>query len=157
MRSFYSAEELFALTGCKKPKEQIAWLRNSDYRFIVNAAGKPVVFKTQVKRDDVDDGLLTARQINNRAIPIKAVIGIYFLLSGSEVIYIGQSINLIERIGNHLRNSNMSFDSYSFVEANESDLNELELKYIKKYRPRMNQAGLIGAPKYRLCGEEIID
>ena len=62
--------------------------------------------------------------------------GIYFLFYKDEVIYIGKSLNVKERMKGHF---NKKFDSYSIINCNENELSELENKYIFKYYPKYNK------------------
>lgn len=64
---------------------------------------------------------------------------LYFLFKNKELVYIGKSINLFGRIGNHLMQKNKVFDSFRYLEVPDLiDLEELERIYIVKYRPIYN-------------------
>lgn len=64
---------------------------------------------------------------------------LYFLYKDKELVYIGKSINLFGRIGNHLIQKNKVFDSFRYLEVTDIiDLEELEKIYIKKYKPIYN-------------------
>jgi GIY-YIG catalytic domain len=66
--------------------------------------------------------------------------GIYFLLKDGKVIYVGQSSNVMARIGVHIANPKKSFDSYSFFKVeNYDDLNVIETYYIYKFDPLENK------------------
>ena len=73
------------------------------------------------------------------------LMGIYFLYNGDELIYIGQSRSILSRIGQHVKGGK-SFDSYTFVECDEEDLDSMEAGYIKHYHPSMNVAGANAGP-----------
>ena len=153
---FFSTKHIEELTKTEKSSGQISWLIENNYRFIVNGSGKPVVFKNQVlDRLNKNDGLLTRQKIVRKAIPIKPICGVYFLLNGSEIVYIGKSINLIERIGNHYVTLDMSFNSYSYIEERPNNLETLEKAYINKLSPRMNKNHISKTEKLALCGEPI--
>ena len=65
--------------------------------------------------------------------------GIYFLLQGEEVIYVGKTIVGIIRIQSHL--SNKQFSHYCFIDFpnyTEEELLKVETKYILKYEPILN-------------------
>lgn len=85
-------------------------------------------------------GTLTAEYIIGLAKAVKKTCGIYFLMQGSEIVYVGQSTNCNFRIGNHLSDEQKVFDSYFMVECIESRLDEMEAKYIVKFRPKYNLA-----------------
>lgn len=72
-------------------------------------------------------------------IVVKSLRGIYFLYNGTTLVYIGQAINLHQRINEHIRTKTKEFDSYRFIEINGNiDLDRLEEEFIKKYRPIHN-------------------
>jgi hypothetical protein len=85
-------------------------------------------------------GTLNAEYIVGLAKPVKKTCGIYFLMQGSEIVYVGQSVNCNLRIGNHLNDEQKVFDSYFVVECIENRLDEMEAKYIVKLRPKYNLA-----------------
>ena len=85
-----------------------------------------------------DGELLDYDDILCRAMKYKKKVGIYFLISDLEIIYIGQSINIHSRIGTHCREGFKSFDKVSYIECSENDLNRLETKYIYKFQPKHN-------------------
>jgi hypothetical protein len=61
---------------------------------------------------------------------------IYFLFNNEELIYIGQTRNLLKRISVHKRTK--VFDKISIVETDYKDVMCLEQGYIKKYKPIYN-------------------
>lgn len=67
----------------------------------------------------------------------KPIIGIYFLFNDDECIYIGQSVNVMARIGSHVKMKN--FNSYAYIEYPEEKLNEMETLYILTYKPILNR------------------
>lgn len=68
--------------------------------------------------------------------PVINACGIYFLFKNGGLVYVGQSINIISRIGQHL--DSKDFDSFSFINVPRQHLNEVELHYIRKHRPPLN-------------------
>lgn len=64
--------------------------------------------------------------------------GIYFLFDGNEVVYVGQSVNILARINVHLAQEKKAFDAFAFVEYPQDVLNEVEAAYIVKLCPRYN-------------------
>lgn len=62
---------------------------------------------------------------------------IYFLIKQKEIVYVGQTINLLNRIKSHKKEKD--FDSYAFVEVDEYDLDEMELAYIIEFKPELNK------------------
>ena len=79
--------------------------------------------------------LLTAEEIVKVALPWEKASGVYFLILGDEVVYVGQSTNIYSRIPNHV---DKEFDKYAFVPCEVGLLNKLESLYIHVLRPRLN-------------------
>lgn len=70
---------------------------------------------------------------------IKNIKGIYFLYKNNDIVYIGQTKNLISRLAVHLADKNKDFDSYKFLELpHNMNLNKLERFLIKKFKPEYN-------------------
>lgn len=66
--------------------------------------------------------------------------GIYFLISDGEVVYVGQSIDVLNRIAQHKAKQIVKFDRFTLIECSRDDLNRLERIYIQRLRPRCNVA-----------------
>mgnify|MGYP001571625471 CR=1 FL=1 len=85
------------------------------------------------------DRLLDLNTIRNASRkPPEAICGVYFLWKGSDLIYVGKSVNLVCRLLNHSRQRD--FDSYSVVECQEGELADLETAYILLLKPPQNGA-----------------
>jgi hypothetical protein len=67
--------------------------------------------------------------------------GIYFLVQGDEVVYVGQSVNLHSRISSHIADGHKQFDRVFFRRAAPAELNPLEARFIRVLRPKLNKAG----------------
>ena len=81
--------------------------------------------------------LLREAEIAKAALPwgeVKAS-GVYFLLEGEKVVYIGQSVNVYARIHQH---TDKRFDRYAFVPCAVDALDKLESLYIHCLRPPLN-------------------
>lgn len=63
------------------------------------------------------------------------VSAIYFLFHEGTLVYIGQTKNLMMRVGHHIYRQKIVFDQYAFVEVAEKDLNRIERELIEKHRP----------------------
>jgi predicted GIY-YIG superfamily endonuclease len=68
---------------------------------------------------------------------------IYALIDGNEIVYIGQSTNLIMRLGSHISQREKKFDRWAIVEdlgdyCSDNELNKMEKRYIRKYTPKYN-------------------
>ena len=64
---------------------------------------------------------------------------VYFLLKNKEVVYVGQTINGLNRIKQHFIENKKDFDDYKTVSCIRAKLNELENYYIIKYQPKYNK------------------
>ncbi len=66
--------------------------------------------------------------------------GVYFLLAGDEIVYIGQSRNIEARVASHksVLKYIAPFDTVLYVECERKELNKLESQYMQKYSPTLN-------------------
>lgn len=64
-----------------------------------------------------------------------SICGIYFLIKNSEIIYIGQSVNIFSRLQGH---KSKDYDSVAFIPCPKSQLDILETLYILHYEPKLN-------------------
>jgi predicted GIY-YIG superfamily endonuclease len=64
------------------------------------------------------------------------VSGVYFLCKDNKVVYIGQSVNVSQRVGNHI--SCKEFDYVYYVRCPKTELNYLEAKLIEAIKPKYN-------------------
>jgi hypothetical protein len=78
-------------------------------------------------------------EILEAAVPCAKASGIYFLIKGSEVIYVGQSLDMLHRIARH-RREGKDFDGYACVECEIDKLDEMEAQYIAAFAPRKNMS-----------------
>ena len=62
--------------------------------------------------------------------------GIYFLVYKNKVVYVGQSIRIQGRVIEH---TDKKFSAVFFLSIPPEDLNEIELKWIKKLKPKYNR------------------
>lgn len=80
--------------------------------------------------------LLTEQEIVEGAEPQPALTGIYFLVKGKRVVYVGQSVSVLSRIAAHKRDKD--FDRFTFVPCERSQMDALESIYIHCLRPELN-------------------
>ena len=71
-------------------------------------------------------------------INVSTNIGIYFLKQKDIVVYIGQSKNLLQRIGTHITEGKKIFDNIEIKECELSMLDEMEEAAISLHRPLYN-------------------
>ena len=64
--------------------------------------------------------------------------GIYILYSKGVPVYVGQSVNVIGRIGTHISEDRKKFDEIEYITCPEDKLNELEVQYIRALNPKYN-------------------
>jgi hypothetical protein len=64
--------------------------------------------------------------------------GVYFLLQGEEVIYVGQSADIPSRVLSHRRTKD--FDRYATMPIPRDWLSEVEAEYILHYQPELNRS-----------------
>lgn len=64
---------------------------------------------------------------------------IYFLIRDNEIVYVGQSKHGLHRITTHVNTNKIQFDSYSYIEVKEEDMNKIEAFYILKFCPEYNK------------------
>jgi hypothetical protein len=65
-------------------------------------------------------------------------VGIYLLLRGREVVYVGQSTNMMARIGAHLAEQKKAFDGYVLLPCEPQNLTTREVEMIIMYLPEYN-------------------
>lgn len=77
-------------------------------------------------------------EVVEAAVPLDNMVGIYFLIKDSEVVYVGQStVNILGRVAKHIRNGK-EFDSFSYMRCDVEDIDAMEAKYITAFSPRLN-------------------
>lgn len=66
----------------------------------------------------------------------------YFLWAGDEIVYVGRSENLFQRIGTHVDNPEIEFDSFTWEEhLSYESMVKSEARCIKELKPRHNKEG----------------
>lgn len=71
-----------------------------------------------------------------------ACTGIYLLLQGDTVVYVGQAKVIRHRVAAHISEGFKKFDSVMFVRCDLGSLDRLEREYIQKLLPKYNQCSL---------------
>lgn len=118
-----------AITRAGGLKEQIAKLEHK----LANL--KTMEVMAAVSAGLTGKALLPPEEIAKAAMPWRNATGVYFLLIGDEVVYVGQSVNIYARLSSHhIRN----FDRFAFVLCSVEMLDRLESLYIHCLRPRLN-------------------
>jgi hypothetical protein len=79
--------------------------------------------------------LLREDEIVNAANTWELATGVYFLIDGDRVVYVGQSVNVYARIASH---HSKVFDRFAFIPCGKEVLDNLESLYIHIFRPPLN-------------------
>lgn len=85
----------------------------------------------------ISDAPYTKDEIIASALPAHSMCGIYFLMIEDEVVYVGQSIDLLGRVSRHKREGR-EFSSFSYILCEKDRLNDLEALYITLLMPWLN-------------------
>lgn len=64
--------------------------------------------------------------------------GVYALLNQEDIVYIGSSKDIENRINYHVLDKTKDFDSYKYVAVDDITMFSLEARLISKHRPRLN-------------------
>jgi hypothetical protein len=80
--------------------------------------------------------LLRVDEIVAKSSPYEMPCGIYFLIAGHSVVYVGQSTNVMSRMDSHARR--IKFTRYAFAPFPREHLDLVESLYIHLLRPRHN-------------------
>jgi len=78
--------------------------------------------------------------------PFTPVTGVYFLVQGNVIAYIGQSVSIQARIRTHQTDAKVLFDAVAYVPCVQEDLDILESLYIHMFQPPCN-GGATGGGK----------
>ena len=85
--------------------------------------------------------------------------GVYVLFNERTPVYIGQSVNILARLTDHVK-TGKEFDFARFVECEREDLDQIEIFLIKLFKPALNGSAsksgpvpdLKGFPSYLVAG-----
>jgi len=86
----------------------------------------------------VTNDIIGQIMLNKKLAPVNRTSGIYFLMDDSEVVYVGQSVDIESRVLIHVKEGRKRFQHYSFFECDIDDLNEMESYFIWYFQPRLN-------------------
>lgn len=98
--------------------------------------------------------LMPEADIVAAARPIENVCGVYFLVKGDRVIYVGQSVNVFARIAQH---KDKAFERMAFIPCAEDMLDRLESIYIHFLMPEMNGEHHAGGKSAPLRMDELFN
>jgi predicted GIY-YIG superfamily endonuclease len=83
--------------------------------------------------------------------------GVYFLIRGDDIVYVGQSRNCPNRIQTHINDKQKVFDRYTFVVTDVANLNFLESWYIYAFKPEYNKRAPLAWPELVEIGTEYME
>lgn len=93
------------------------------------------VFLTPKTLDEM--GLPDKAEIIAAASPVpKTLSGVYFLIEDDEIVYVGQSGNVIARLQTHLLTK--KFNKIAILPCEEKERATIEAKYIHLFQPKLN-------------------
>jgi len=81
--------------------------------------------------------LASIRDLQELVLPPR-ICGVYFLIEGRDVVYVGQSADVVRRVNEHLDRGRKKFDSAMYLPCSLGELDELEEHFIKALKPRYN-------------------
>ncbi len=90
---------------------------------------------TEAPQEYITDAL----EILNNSKQLDSKCGVYFLISGNEIVYVGQSVNIPSRIEQHKKDQQKTFDRYYYIECKVTELDVVEGRYIRKFMPKYNK------------------
>lgn len=82
--------------------------------------------------------LLDKNKIFKLSMDLPIITGVYFLILKGTIVYVGQSVNIFQRVGVHASAQKIKFDKYYYLECKAEYLNILESIYIHKIKPPQN-------------------
>ena len=88
--------------------------------------------------------LLSHEAVVSQAYPLGGYSGIYFLVRNAKVVYVGKSLDVEYRLGQHRTARQKDFDSVFIIACDPSKLTQLEARYIRMFEPPLNSAKPIG-------------
>lgn len=120
------------------------WLRENAYK---EHPGRPMVPRPMVcpiRMKEPDDSLppsvLHKIPVQECQIGNGIASGIYFLVSGDDVVYVGQAKTVLYRIIDHIAQGRKEFDRIFYLPLPKSELNASEKEWAEALRPKYNIA-----------------
>lgn len=143
---FLSDAELIERTGCVTIAAQCKWMTKHGIKYLTDRFGNPKVTPSNfnaplvIKKERTKPVLHPIDRIRKKhgtvTLP-RTICGIYFLIKEGEVVYVGQTINMFLRIGEHA-SSEKDYDEVVCVPVNEDELSFYENEYIASLKPKYN-------------------
>lgn len=92
-----------------------------------------------MRENNIENKVKTIEEVLAHKKQVEHLCGIYFLIKGDEIVYIGQTTVGESRIHQHKTARKIDFDSYAFFECDRNDLNMAEYANIEAHNPRFNK------------------
>jgi hypothetical protein len=133
------------------PEQEAAWLERKRHAPLMPARGRGRAVQDQTAHAITKDSqpelankvLLTAEEIVRESKSYHPHSGVYFLIYGDEVVYVGQSTNVHARVTQHV--GFKTFDRWAYMYCTVDSLDSIEALYIHILRPRYNGDQVDGA------------
>ena len=135
-----------AITDCVKvtaPKKKEITLsidvlqRERDFLLQQVSTLKHELALSEVSKKLTSKTLVSESEIVQSCNPLPMVAGIYFLVDGSNVVYVGQSVNVFSRVSQHY-NDKKQFTSFAYIVCDRAILDKMESLYIHYLKPKLN-------------------
>ena len=120
-------------------KDIIDFLGIKNYRLEVEEYTSVYMWFRGVILDEIGETIYSRRTMKND--PILRKSGVYKLIKDGEVVYIGMSVNIINRLTNHVCDKAIDFNSIEFYTIDGVDKNGLlniESRMIERFKPKYN-------------------
>lgn len=144
-----------------EPLYRLADLRSWGARNITAYCGGkplPVRLTVNVEREPCNTAPAAIRDIPELVeLPISGVSGVYFLVKGDQVVYVGQSISPLSRIGTHGGTQWKDFDRAYVFPVPEELLNAVEGALIRWLKPPLNGGENPRAPRQKRDDVEVLE
>jgi len=125
------------LAASNKNINKIMHYANGIY-FVSSEAHAEIMSVDRRLKDRVFD-LEVAANCKSKSVPIMSGHAVYFLWDGNLLVYIGQTSNLLWRLGNHISDGKV-FDSVSIFPVSKEDVTAVEAVNIMAYKPNYNKS-----------------
>jgi len=129
----------------RKLHDQIELLNRLRCEFAAAALAKPIVMNPLPKlKVSPHEPAVASMQIVAASRPVRNMreCGVYFLIEGEKIVYVGQSVEVTARVTSHMKDRNKVFDRAAYIPVPEERLDEVELFWIRALRPEFNRMGL---------------
>ncbi len=103
----------------------------------------------KVKRDKykLNGYVIDPTKLKKHKVSRAKICGVYFLFNKEELIYIGQSVDILKRISEHMKDK--VFEWYCYEKVRKQNLDAVEKACIQRYQPRLNDVHNSNKPIYK--------